>query len=366
MSTSIGRKRYYYWGGLCLLIFAGFLIWRGIDRAGHVSGAYYQGPVPSGGGVMVRLRPGADYHSVAGSITSRTNVFDVFGEIRLTEIIAHSLMTQPFQQVTNSVIRGRLIDDRLDLSVSNSHPTNGTVGHFSAEKIAEERRYSKSKIFRLGRYGASQKAASHFPQIIADSFSAADELNSSLDRLAKEQVEDFQLDFWSLVKDGFRFPGPSFDWVSESDFELVLVTSNLVSLRFLNYVFTGGAHGNYVFHGVNYYSDDAKSVREFHLEEVFDEKSSGIQICEAECLTRLREQGAGYIDDESVISFDEDDLSAFTLCDAGLVFHFSPYHVGPYSQGAFHVLVPAEPLRGTLSRSGAGMAIERIWFSTSH
>jgi hypothetical protein len=363
---SKGRKRRYFLGILCLLIVAGFLIWRGFDRVGHVSGAYYQGSSPSGGGVMVRLRPDADYHSVAGSITSRTNVFDVFGEVRATEIIAHSVIDQPFQRMTNAVIRGRLIENRMDLSVSNSHPANGTVGRFSLKKIAEERRYSRSKIFRLGRYGASQKAAAHFPEINVNSFLAADELNSSLDRLAKDYVENFQQNFWSLVKDGFRFPGPSFDWVSESDFELVLVASNFVSLRSFNYNFTGGAHGNYYYHGMNYYSDHARSVKEFHLEDVFDEESDGIQICEAECLARLREQGAGYIDDESVISFEEDDLSAFTLCDAGLVFHFSPYHVGSYAQGAFHVLVPAEPLKSVLSKSGLGLAIENVWSSAGH
>jgi hypothetical protein len=222
------------------LIFAGFSIWRGFDRDGHVSGSYYQGPFPSGGELLVRLRPDADFHSVGGSITSRSNLFNVFGEVRVSEIIAHSVMDQRFQRITNAVIRGRVVENRMDLSVSNSHSANGKVGRFSLKKIAEERRYSSSKIFRLGQYGASQKAVAHFPEINVDSFLAADELNSSLNGLAKDYVEDFQQDFWGLVKDGIRFPGPSFDWVSKSDFELVLVTSNLVSLRSFNYSFTGG------------------------------------------------------------------------------------------------------------------------------
>jgi hypothetical protein len=114
---------------------------------------------------------------------------------------------------------------------------------------------------------------------------------------------------------------------------------------------------------MNYYSDHARAMKEFHLEDIFDEEFKGIELCEAECLARLRSQGAGYIDDESVISFDENDLSAFTVCDSGLVFHFSPYHVGPYSQGAFRVLVPADPLMGALSTSGVGLAIGEVWSS---
>ena len=355
-----GRKRRYFWGILGLLILSGFSVWRGFERGSYISGAYYQGISPSGGVVRVRLRPDAKYRSVVGSITSRSNVFDVFGEIRAAEIFAHSSITRPFQRMTNAVLRGRLVEERMDLSVSNSLPTSGKVARLSLNKIAEERRFSGSKIFRLGRYGASQEATSHFPEIKVNSFLAADELNSSLDRLAKKHVEDFQQDFWGTVKDGIRFPGASFDWVSELDFELVMVTSNLVSMKTFNYTFTGGAHGNYFYDGMNYYSDRATSVKEFHLEEVFDEESGGIQICETECLARLREQGAGYIDDGSVISFDENDLTAFTLCDAGLVFHFSPYHVGPYSQGAFHVLVPADPLKSSLSQAGVGLAIERV------
>ena len=180
----LGRKRRYLWGILCLLILAGLLIWRGFDRASDLSGAYYQGTSLTGEAILIRVRPDAAYQGVVGSIAFRTNIFHVSGQIRDREIIAHSLILQPYQRTTNAVLRGQLVENRMDLSVSNSLPANGQVARFSLNRVAEERRFSGSKVFRLGRYGASQKATSHFPHIDASDFIAAQELNSNLDRLA--------------------------------------------------------------------------------------------------------------------------------------------------------------------------------------
>lgn len=137
----------------------------------------------------------------------------------------------------------------------------------------------------------------------------------------------------------------TYAWTTQSNIEIRYASENLVSLLENVWTYTGGAHGNYGFAGHTFLRDsDEVEVLEFSDLFIQDADLSSIAKFVEDDLIK---QEASFIPE----NFDVQqltDLSAFTLSPKGITFHFGPYAVGSYAEGAYEVLVPFEEVRDIL------------------
>lgn len=163
-------------------------------------------------------------------------------------------------------------------------------------------------------------------------------------------------------KDGGRFRvGP---WSFERGYYLDAAAGPYLSVSVLEYSYAGGAHPN---HRIATMLWDREQGRRASIEELFRETKPGgptlsrlAVLIRAEIAKEKRERGieveTPIEQDEwlSVIKADLNTMGAPALVAstvpgkaAGIDFHFSPYDVGPYVEGAFGAFIPwraIEPL----------------------
>ena len=135
--------------------------------------------------------------------------------------------------------------------------------------------------------------------------------------------------------------GPDYNpgFTIQSDFRFVCVRENFVSIEFLYYAYTGGAHGNWQYQTLNFLRDKARAQL-ITVEQLFRNDSAAEAYLSATILSDLAEQEAFFVTDGMVTELSFSDLQAFTLSKTGITFLFSPYQVGSFAQGGFEVFIP--------------------------
>ena len=320
------------------------------------SGHYFSNVSPSGDTLLVRLRDNASYRAVSGTLTSSNRVLEISGTLKDQMLEGIAFRRVADKQETNLVVRASLagLQRSLKLNLGKLYEP------MKAPLIAKETHTVTDRRFKFGRYGATRKASASVPQI-EDVFLASRLFNERLEAEGQVKILEFQSGFWNLLIDSFKLPGMSYDWVSDTDLELQFVSEHFASVKIWNYSFTGGAHGNTSFEGMNFYAPEAGKLIRFHLLELFENGAVGAAVCAAECLLELRAQGAQFVLNGLVSELAADELNAFTVSSQGLLFHFSPYQVAPYSQGTFQVFVAADKFGLHLARHELGRALRQLW-----
>jgi hypothetical protein len=134
-------------------------------------------------------------------------------------------------------------------------------------------------------------------------------------------------------------------WTVHSNFEIRYAGEQLLSMLETTDWYTGGAHPNYGFAGHTFLQQDDE-VEVLELADLFTQNAdlSGVTKLVAEDLSK---QGASFMPE----AFDGQtlqDLSSFTVSPKGITFHFAPYAVGSYAEGAYEVTVPFEDVKNIL------------------
>ena len=135
--------------------------------------------------------------------------------------------------------------------------------------------------------------------------------------------------------------GPDYNpgFTIQSDFRFVCVRESFVSIEFLYYSYTGGAHGNWQYQTLNFLRGKA-TAQLITIEQLFRSDSAAEAYLSATILSDLAEQEAFFVTDGMVTELSFSDLRAFTLSKTGITFLFSPYQVGSFAQGGFEVFIP--------------------------
>lgn len=168
-------------------------------------------------------------------------------------------------------------------------------------------------------------------------------------------IESAELDRREAENGGYTFRPHSLDveWSQAGPTE-----GRLISFFGTYYTYEGGAHPNLGFQVVNW---DLEEAREVVFEDLFED-ASGARDTLRDALFELileakreRLEGSDQSDDEMLDTwvrpaFESNDevyerftfaRGAETGVAAGLVYHFEPYAVGAYAEGAYEVAVPA-------------------------
>ncbi len=173
----------------------------------------------------------------------------------------------------------------------------------------------------------------------------------SFDSIASGLIEQYQ----SLREEfaGYRLP-----WTLERLCTVITDTAGVISIRFEESSFLGGAHGMEV---VRLASFDAGSGRRLRYADLFQPGSDTTFARIVERQFRLVRDipdsqslsDAGFWIEEGKFEPSEN-VAVGKAC---LVLHFNPYDIAPFAMGPTEVLVPYASLKGILRRGGP---LERI------
>jgi hypothetical protein len=128
-----------------------------------------------------------------------------------------------------------------------------------------------------------------------------------------------------------------------------------VSLYCSVYEYLGGAHGNTEVEPRNFAIAADGAVTRLGLWDLLAKSRRAEQAVSRLLVADLRRQRATSVVRGEIKDFVDalaSDGIPFTIGPAGLAFHFPPYAVGPYSDGAFEVLVPNRALAPYLKPGG--------------
>lgn len=178
------------------------------------------------------------------------------------------------------------------------------------------------------------------------------------DMLDQSMHSDFEA-FWNhfvseFSKESEDFPEGLFGWALDRSVEVLYLSNRLLSLRFTEYQYTGGAHPNTTTHFLNY---DVKNEKPLSLENLFLKNSGDELKALAETEFRkakgipedasLNEQGYFFENDHFRLS------TEFAIEKSGVLFYYNQYDIAPYAAGPAELLLTYEALKPIIDSKGA-------------
>lgn len=220
-----------------------------------------------------------------------------------------------------------------------SSPDGNTRLPFKLTKVAN---YDFSTI-KQGKYSEAKWS---YPLLISDN-EVIQKVSIKLRDLMKPQIEEYQKD----AKEGFMTDAITNTWLFSYDYSLAYYSEELISFIGQVYSYTGGAHGNTYFMSSNYSigKDDSTLLK---LSDLFKKESNYVKILSDLIIKDLKKQKAGWVVNGEITSLKEDEIGPFALTPRGIKFAFAPYAVGPYSDGAFFVIVSYQDLKEVIDLKG--------------
>lgn len=210
---------------------------------------------------------------------------------------------------------------------------------FSGEQInraTEDRELARkgTKIETRGEYESTDKV----DMDIRYPFLGLPKIDEGIKNFVNEEKQKAQkiADEIGLFEERKHSLNINWDYFYEND--------NLVSIKFLVYNDTGGAHGNQLVIGKNYLKENGKEIS---LKDIFKANSDYLgrisKMTTEDLSLRLKnnffKEGA---------EPKGENFQSFTFNDDSLIFHFSPYQVAAYALGDQESIVKKEDLREIL------------------
>lgn len=128
-------------------------------------------------------------------------------------------------------------------------------------------------------------------------------------------------------------------------------SEDLISLQCEAYEFTGGAHGNWTYNGLNYWIRADQPII-LELSNLFKKGSDYINVISGLCIMELSRQGAREAVSGEIEAFAPDDLRVFTISPRGIEFTFPPYSVDCYANGTYYAIIPYGDLVDVIDPDG--------------
>lgn len=195
----------------------------------------------------------------------------------------------------------------------------------------EDRRLSYTdyrKIWLDDRKGGDPKAGvQSFPQLAQ----ALKELNDQTEKSALDFLRELGDQAKEMAGEGF----PQ-ELSYQADMWAVRADSQVLSLLTWDYIYMGGAHGDYGYSGINF---DSESGRKLELGDVVTDPEGFAELA-AERLTEKYPDVDFFESPLDVIKKEVEDKSlVWTLGYEGITLYFSPYVLAPYAYGIQSVTI---------------------------
>lgn len=192
-----------------------------------------------------------------------------------------------------------------------------------------------------------------YPEITGAANPGVAKFNSLAKQTVAKSVADFKKNMLEFTAEDLKFArdrGTS-NYI-EISYNVEYADNDLISLRFGEGTYTGGAHPNYYSYTVNY---DLKNGREISLADLFKPDSNYLKVISGYSIAKLKSELKEMSDDEWIktgAGAKAENFKSWNLSEKGLVINFDPYQVAPYAAGAQTVFIPFDKLSEILKPGG--------------
>lgn len=170
---------------------------------------------------------------------------------------------------------------------------------------------------------------------------------------AMSMAADFRKNMFSMTAQDLKNLPAGMSSYLDVGYSVQWATDDLISIRFTNGIFEGGAHPNYFSKTLNF---DLKSGREINLPDLFLPKSNYLKAISDYSIADLKTRVGDMSDDEWLktgAGAKAENYSSWNLTKKGLMINFDPYQVAAYAAGMQTVIVPYDKLRAVWRKDGA-------------
>jgi hypothetical protein len=177
-------------------------------------------------------------------------------------------------------------------------------------------------------------------------------------KLATQPIAGFKKDMLAQTAEDLKYLPEGMNNYMEIGYSVEYADEDLISVNFINSLYTGGAHPNHYYSTLTY---DLKNGKEIKLAELFKPGAKYLdKIAEysiADLRSRSDESGEslGLATDmwAEGASPTAENYEAWNITKKGLMITFDPYQVGPYAAGPQTVIVPFAKLKDLARTDGA-------------
>jgi hypothetical protein len=171
-----------------------------------------------------------------------------------------------------------------------------------------------------------------------------------------ERMNDFIAEYKAAAKENkevYAEMGLDFidaKWSCEVQIQVLLNTPNLLTLRYDEFNFTGGAHGNMA---TRFFNFDMRTGKLLQLKDILADKPGAdnllMPLAQKAFRASMREQGRSMESIDENFNFDKLPEN-FAITHTGLLFSFDPYEVGAFSEGTLQFEIPYNDLLQLINR----------------
>lgn len=144
---------------------------------------------------------------------------------------------------------------------------------------------------------------------------------------------------------------PSITWVLDKDLRVDTILSNVITLRYDESSFSGGAHGNY-YTLFNHFQ--LQPFKILWLADFLNQASDTFQVIKiAESVFREQHKLNAYADLSEDFFFENGIFKLndnFHFTQKGIEFHFNIYEIQPYAAGDYDLLIPFDKVAHLLNK----------------
>ncbi|HYP50617.1 MAG TPA: DUF3298 domain-containing protein [Pyrinomonadaceae bacterium] len=195
-----------------------------------------------------------------------------------------------------------------------------------------------------------------YPELV--SLPNAAGFNALARKLATQPIAGFKKDMLAQTAEDLKYLPEGMSNYMEIGYSVEYADEDLISVNFINSLYTGGAHPNHYYSTLTY---DLKNGREIKLAELFKPGAKYLDKIAEYSIADLRSRS-----DESGESLGlatdmwaegaaptAENYEAWNITKKGLMITFDPYQVGPYAAGPQTVIVPFAKLKDLVRTDGA-------------
>ena len=330
---------------LCMMVFTLFSVKIHAEEAGHQR-AYYVGKI--GDKISIQMDIETRSKAVEGTYYYESKGIPINVKGALAQNNTLTLEEFDEKETVTGRFKGQFAPSQNSFEGTWSNPGGTKTLPFKLTKVAD---YT-FKDTKLEQKGMSVEVHAVYPAFLSNS--------SGLKEIQNQAAKSIQPLHDEFIKEGksmWSDPPESSDmlymyqWYRNIQYTVAYYSEQLISLLAILEDYTGGAHGNRGYSTENYAIKQGKAVP-LTLKSLFVPNSPYLKVLSDSCIKELRKQNAENVVNGEIKSFNQGDMSVFTLSSGGIRFVFAPYQVGPYSQGTFFVNVPYKELQKYLKPNG--------------
>ena len=224
--------------------------------------------------------------------------------------------------------------------------SDDALGFIAAEQIIE---FTDGRKFTTRYFTESNKPkrfemTAEYPELTG----ASPEISAKFKTAVMGRIGDFRKTMLAQTAQDLKYLAKGMNNYIEVSYDVVLANDNIVSLKFLDSEYAGGAHPNYQSFTMNV---DMKTGRELQLSDLFKPDSNYLKVISEYAVADLKKRLTDMSDDEWIkngAGADADNYRSWNITKKGLLINFDPYQVAAYAAGSQEVIIPYEKLKDIL------------------